>query len=107
MSNPLNAVINYFDLQAKWRGTPAAQGGGQDLSVMPQYAALVLGVLVQPFFEHFRTTGEWNVNMASLLKWGAFALLVGLIIFPSVYRKAFDPGQPKFVQFCVIFVAIR
>lgn len=73
--------------------------------MLPQYVALVFGVLVQPFLENFRTTGEWNADWTSLLKWGVFALLVGLIIFPSVYRKAFDPGQPKLVQFCIIFVA--
>ena len=105
MAHPLSRFGEYFYLQSKARRETRLQAGGQDLTVIPQYIALVLGIMVQPFLEHFRATGEWTFDWATLLKWGLFALIAGLIIFPSAYRRAFDVGQPKFVQFCVIFVA--
>lgn len=111
MANQSNKVIAYFDLQSDKRGRAALQGktlGQPDavsLTVIPQYVALVLGIVVQPYLEHFRTKGSWTFDWSSAWGWALFALIAGLIVFPSAYRKSFDSGQPKFVQFCVIFVA--
>lgn len=116
----LNKLIAYFDLLAGSRGQPrlqgrevSARGSGQDagggpppepsLSVLPQYVALVLGILIQPYFEKYRASGSWAFSTDSALGWLLFAIIAGVIVFPSVYRRAFDPGQPLFVQFCVIF----
>ena len=116
----LNKLLAYFDLFADSRGKPRLQGrdvkirgGPQDnggspplgpnLSVLPQYVALVLGILVQPYFEKYRASGSWAFSTDSALGWLLFAIIAGVIVFPSVYRRAFDPGQPLFVQFCVIF----
>lgn len=106
-----DTLIGYFDLQSAFRKSqPQLQGRTTDgvsehLTVFPQYAALVLGILTQPALEAFRTSSEWHVDWNKAIGWAVFALIAGLIIFPSVYRKTFDPQQPKFVQFCVIFVA--
>lgn len=116
----LNKLIAYFDLFADSRGQPRLQGRevniqsgsgdtggspppGANLSVFPQYIALVLGILVQPYFEKYRASGSWAFSTDSALGWLLFAIIAGVIVFPSVYRRAFDPGQPLFVQFCVIF----
>lgn len=116
----LNKLIAYFDLFTDTRGQPRLQGrevnirsGFQDkggspppspnLSVLPQYVALVLGIVVQPYFEKYRASGSWAFSIDSALSWFAFGVIAGVIVFPSVYRRAFDVGQPLFVQFCVIF----
>jgi hypothetical protein len=104
----MNEIITYFDLQAKSRGEVKFQGRDAGslqphLTVFPQYLALVLGILVQPYFEKYRTTGSWAFSQSAAIGWLIFALVAGLVVFPSVYRRAFDAGQPKFVQFCVIF----
>lgn len=104
----LNKLIGYFDLQSKRRGMALFQGsdgGGsnQDLTVIPQYVFLVFGIFVQPYFEKYRATGSWAFSQSAAIGWLVFAAIAGLIVFPSVYRRAFDAGQPKFVQFCVIF----
>ena len=106
MLNGINKIIGYFDLQSAKRGVARVQdAAGGSLRVIPQYAALVLGILVQPYLENFRTTGRWLSLSSDLLSWGLFSLIAGLVVFPGVYRKSFDVDQPKFVQFCIIFVA--
>ncbi len=34
-----------------------------------------------------------------------FAIFVGTVIFPAVYKTAFDPTKPIFVQLCAIFTS--
>lgn len=110
MAGTLNKVIGYFDLQSHQRGKAVAQGApaegsGATLHVFPQYIALVLGIFIQPYFDQYRATNQWNVDWSHAVGWAVFSALVALFIFPTVYRKSFDAGQPIFVQFCVIFVA--
>lgn len=108
MASLVNAAIGYFDLQSRERGVRRTRGfseGDQHLTVLPQYIALVLGIVAQPYLMAFQATGSWSVTLTSFVSWTVFALLVGLCIFPGVYKKSFDPGQPRFVQFCTIFVA--
>lgn len=104
MSNLLNRTIAYFDLQSARRGDAALEGKGEaTLTVFPQYVALVLGITVQPYFEKYRATSSWDISAGSFFGWLVFAILTGLVLFPGAYRSAFNPKQPKFVQFCVIF----
>jgi hypothetical protein len=94
----------YFDLRPeRERGQVREATAARVLTWWPQYVSLVLGVAVQPFFEAYQQTQLWNVHGT----WGRllFAVIVGLIIFPSVYRGAFDPDKPIFVQLCAIFAA--
>lgn len=96
---------NYFDLQSQERGA-RGQGfadPGKKLLVIPQYLALVLGIGVQPFLAAYQATGKWS--LLGLWGWVVFAVIVGLIIFPSVYKNSFDTSKPIFVQFCMIFAA--
>ena len=101
----INGIIHYFDLQSGRRGTGQGYSAGQELRVLPQYIALVLGIAVQPFLAQFQITHEWIVDVHQWLSWSLFAVITGLLIFPGVYKSAFDPTKPQFVQFCGIFAA--
>ncbi|MFN2492355.1 MAG: hypothetical protein ABR501_05665 [Pyrinomonadaceae bacterium] len=101
----MNQLIKYFDLAS---GTDharnrAATDQPKTLHWLPQYIALVLGVIVQPFLAAYQQSGSWHVTgLAGRI---VFAAITGLIVFPAVYRRAFDPEKPIFVQFCTIFAA--
>ena len=102
----MNAITSYFDLldgyaerRARATGIPARP------PVLPQYLALAAGVVAEPFIHNFMTNQgapvDWRMLGLRLL----FGLLVALIIFPGVYRNAFDPERPIFVQLCAVFAS--
>lgn len=100
----INQLIGYFDLQSDRRGLqPEQQAEGRRFPVVPQYVALVLGIVVQPFLAAFQKTGMWSLH--GLLPWAIFSTIAGLIIFPAVYKKSFDPDGNLFVQLCTIFAS--
>jgi hypothetical protein len=101
----INTVLRYFDLQSDQKQLkPGARAGGTDtLPVLPQYLALVVGIAVQPFLSKYVQTGGWDLGAfpGSLL----FAVILGLAVFPAVYKAALDPTKPLLVQLCAIFSA--
>jgi membrane protein YdbS with pleckstrin-like domain len=99
----MTRIIDYFDLRAREPTEVKSRKTRRTGNWFPQYVALVLGVLVQPFLSTYQQTGQWNFGGAAgrLL----FAVLVGIAIFPAVYKHAFDPEKPLFVQLCAIFAA--
>jgi len=100
----MNKIIKYFDLASDLRPKGATgKAAGKQLHWFPQYIALVLGVLIQPFFTFYQQTGNWNFGGFSGRV--LFALIVGIIVFPAIYKNAFDPDKPIFVQLCAIFAA--
>jgi hypothetical protein len=102
----INDVIRYFDLQSDARQrAPQAQTGGEQptFPVVPQYLALVAGIAVQPFLAAFQKNHVWDVT--GWQGWVVFSFIVGLILFPAIYKKAFDPQQNLFVQLCAIFAS--
>jgi hypothetical protein len=105
---PVNTVIRYFDLQSARRPVgPVPKGGPAPapLPVIPQYLALAAGVAVQPFLTHYIETRVWSVTWAAVIGQIIFGFIIGACIFPSVYKNAFDPAKPLFVQLCAIFTA--
>ncbi len=68
-----------------------------------QYFWFVLGILIQPFFITYQKMGEWNFEGfgGKVL----FALILGVIGFPAVYRIAFEDSQPSLVHYGTIFAA--
>lgn len=74
-------------------------------AVWPQWLALTLGVLIQPFLSNYRETGSWPIPEFEPWGWLAFALIVALVLFPAIYRNAFDPTKPVIVQIIPIFTA--
>jgi len=102
---PINAIVRYFDLQSGRRPTAAVPhgAGGPSYPVLPQYLALVVGIVVQPYLSYYVQHGEWVLDPSSFLGRLAFGLIVGALAFPALYKNAFDPARPLFVQLCAIF----
>ena len=104
----MNTVLRYFDLnrdlkRSQLRGTEA--GGALDKKVhwLWQWLSLFAGILLQPFLEHYRQTGSWAWD--TLAGWTVFALITAVVVFPSVYRAAFDPSKPVVLLLAPIFTA--
>lgn len=104
----MNDVLRYFDLQSARRPDgPRAQSatGEPSLPVLPQYLALVAGIVVEPYIHHYIESGSWSLTFTSVLGRLAFGAIVAAIAFPGVYKNAFDATKPLFVQLCAIFAA--
>jgi hypothetical protein len=101
----MNTIMNYFDLASQIRTyTPINGGKGlqeRELHVIPQYIALVLGIVIQPFLSTYQSIGFWNTNV--IPERILFGIIVGVIIFPVIYKGTFDPKKPISVQLCSIF----
>jgi hypothetical protein len=110
-----NAVIRYFDLQSERRHrrlvANAANGGagggggagGPSYPVWPQYLVLVVGIFVQPYLSYYVQHGSWSLDPSGVVGRVLFGLIVGALAFPALYKNAFDPAKPLFVQLCTIF----
>jgi hypothetical protein len=108
MPYDINRIIRYFDLQSAARtGAPVPHAAGGTLSapVFPQYAALVLGVVVQPYLHYYVEHGSWALTYSTVIGRIVFGVFVGLIALPGVYKNAFDPEKPIAVQLCAVFAA--
>jgi hypothetical protein len=107
----LNEVIRYFDLQSERRSVApagqakAAPGARRHAPVLPQYGAVSLGVLVEPFLQNYIASGTFDVDFAGALGRTGFALLIAITLLPAVYKNAFDPDKPIVVQLCALFVS--
>lgn len=72
-----------------------------------QWLALFIGVLIQPFYafykeaRNFGSPGEVYQDYYFVV----FALIVSVVAFPTVYRKAFDANRPKWMQLIPVFTA--
>ena len=100
----INNLLHYLDLQSGNRQlTVIAKNKEKSvpLPVIPQYIALVLGIMIQPYLVTFQNTGHWKFD--DLVNWLIFALITAVTIFPTVYKKTFDPSSSLFVQLCTIF----
>jgi hypothetical protein len=98
----MNRLLKYFDIQGEAPDSDRLPLGKAN-SVWTQWSALFLGVLIQPYFEGFRQTRTWHFS--GFWGWTLFALITSVIIFPAVYRKAFDAEAPAIIQIAPIFAA--
>jgi hypothetical protein len=98
-------VFRYFDLTSSVGGIPASdtfRGRARGtFSWLPQYLALIAGIVVQPYLSRYMTDAVWTFK--GLPGWFFASIFVGLIAFPAVYKNSLDPEKPVFVQLCVIF----
>jgi hypothetical protein len=104
-SRTMNAITSYFDLtNGLVPGRPGPSATSAKPPVLPQYFALAAGVVAEPFVHAFIKNGNFGGvgNPWTLL---IFGLLIAIIIFPGVYKNAFDPERPIFVQLCAIFAS--
>lgn len=100
----INDLFRYFDLQSVRRSSEVESYGKSSarFPVIGQYLSLVLGIAVQPFLARYAENRVWDFHGS--LGWLLFALIVGILIFPGVYKSALDAGtQHILVQFCTIF----
>jgi hypothetical protein len=101
----LNEIVSYFDLQSRQRPSihaGAARATAADQShapVLPQYAAVAAGVLVDPLLRRYIDSQTFNFDFWSLLTRAGFALLMGILLLPAVYKNAFDPEKPSSCSF--------
>jgi hypothetical protein len=95
-----NWIRNYFDLRQE---RIAQVTGTQKHYVAPQYFTLVIGVVAQPFLDWYIQHGSWEVEWEGLLGRLVFGCLVGIAIFPGVYKNSLDNSSPLFPQLCTIF----
>ncbi len=102
----INSVIRYFDLQSHKRDQPRGQAGsGTGLHVFPQYIAVALGIVADPYLNAYINTGTFGVTFDGLGARIVFGLIIAMAVLPAVYRSSFDPDKPTFVQFCTLFVS--
>lgn len=100
----MNAIASYFDLTAGLAERRAkAPIKLERPPVAPQYLALAAGVTAEPFVSRF--IAHQPVGLAVILPQIVFGLIIATLLFPGVYRNAFDPERPIFVQLCAIFAA--
>lgn len=97
----MGAIKSYFDLRSK---SNVIRPLGQKSFVIPQYVAMVVGIIAQPFIDGYKEHNTWP-DTTALLGRVIFGLVVGFAIFPGVYRRAWDNNSPLFVQLCSIFSA--
>jgi hypothetical protein len=103
----LNRIIRYFDLYSNVRPElPRERGAGaSEPSALLQWIALVLGVIIQPYLTQYRTNGAWNFNTGNFWSWLLFSVITAIIVFPAVYKNAFDPKKPILLQLIPIFTS--
>jgi hypothetical protein len=103
----MQKIIEYFDLgseaRARQRAISTNAAAQTSIPWLPQYIALLLGIVVQPFFQRYMETGVWELR--GFWGWLAGSAILSAMAFPSVYKKTFDVEKPLFVQLCVIFTA--
>jgi hypothetical protein len=107
----MNKLLRYFDINADVKAGQAPLGRAltpeekkRQPKAWPQWLALLAGIYIQPALTDFRRTGQWNFALAGW-QWFLFSAIVAIVIFPSVYRAAFDDKRPWLVHFAPIFTA--
>ncbi|MFT6658177.1 hypothetical protein [Maritalea sp.] len=121
----MNGIFEYFDLQSNERkkqktardlglqtmvdpaapGAPAASTPPTFAPVWPQYIALVLGIVADPFIKSYITSKSFGLDLGQLGPLLAFSIVMGIMILPGVYKNSFAPDKPILVQLAAIFTA--
>ncbi|NWL03630.1 hypothetical protein DM790_22655 [Flavobacterium collinsii] len=100
----MNRLIRYFDLASHLRHNLAFEVADEKkFYVIPQYIALLLGIMAQPLFKEYveKNVIEFNPNFA----WIIGSSIISLMAMPAIYKNSIDPTKPLFIQLCVIFTA--
>ena len=99
----MNKIIQYFDLASQYRpGGSRAVSQTVTLHWFWQYLALLAGIVVQPYFQRYMTSGQ-HWEMSGFFGWGIASLVIAVMAFPAVYKASFDATKPIAVQLFVIF----
>ena len=84
---------------------PAAADPPKHAPVYPQYLALVLGILAEPFIRQYINEAGFAFDAAAFGMRTIFAIIMGIVILPAVYKNSFDIEKPLLVQLAAIFTA--
>ncbi len=104
--------MNYFSLVSdlapseRTSASPVPPGDGQGnarTNAWIQWFALLAGVIVQPLFATYQKTGHWA--LAGFWGWLGASVIIAIVAFPAVYKSAFDPTKPWWIQVIPIFTA--
>jgi len=100
-----NKIIGYFDVTADYRPNgPRAISTMKKIHWLPQFLALVAGISVQPFMQHYMATGSWNFE--GFLGRVLASLIIGIMGFPAVYKKGYDQRTSiLIIQLFTLFTA--
>lgn len=121
----MNAILDYFDLQSQRRKKVRSKGNielqtmvdrddlrnvgeaatPQFAPVWPQYIALVLGIVADPFIKNYIATKSFGLDLTAFGPLLAFSIVMGIMILPGVYKNSFAPDKPILVQLAAIFTA--
>ena len=101
----LKAIASYFDLRKKPSRNIIKPLAEPNNYMWLQYIAVFVGIVVQPFIEHYMKYNGWDVTLGTLGSRTLFGLVIGLAIFPAVYKRSWDNTSPLLVQLCSIFSA--
>lgn len=101
----MTTIASYFDL-----GRDLRKGGPRDAAaakpaVLPQYLALAAGVVAEPLLHGYIANRSFAISWDQAWQQLLFGLIVAIVIFPGIYRNAFDPERPFLVQLCAIFAS--
>jgi hypothetical protein len=102
-----NKIISYFDLTSDYsKNGPRAVSTSDEKKIhwFPQYIALVLGIIVQPFLQQYMATGNWDFN--GFLGRVLASLIIGIMGFPAVYKRVYDQRTSiLIIQLFTLFTA--
>ena len=102
----MKEILKYFGIRrSAQQGVDDRLPLGTKTSVWPQWLALFSGILIQPYFEGYRSSNPHVWHFVGFGGWFWFALITSGLIFPSVYRKIVDESAPIIVQLGPIFAA--
>lgn len=102
----MNSLIRYFDLASQYRRNgeyAVSETEEKKLKWLPQYIALLAGIMAQPYLQQYINTKVWKVE--GIWGWMIASVFIAIMAFPAVYKSSMDATKPIFVQFCVIFTA--
>jgi hypothetical protein len=102
----ISSMFQYFDLASSIGSWPTehyrgSQDRGNALHWFPQYAALIAGIVGQPYLLRYMSGGVWDLK--GFVGWLVASVFIAVMAFPAVYKNSLDPEKPLFVQLCVIF----
>jgi hypothetical protein len=95
-------IEDYFDLYSKVSDAPYVPGE-RFFNGLGQWFALFSGIMIEPYFQKYQETHQWI--WTGISGWTLFALITSYVIFPAIYKNAFDPDKPVIVQLAPIFTA--
>lgn len=99
LKDQFQAIAGYFDLQSERRSAIRREQRrfGLHVWVLPQYIAFGIGVLIEPllsYYGHYNDMPDMSILGARLV----FAMVIGLLLMPNIYKATFNPAKPISLQ---------